>query len=114
MSHHVYNDHLSQFCQFSKWTREFPQAVSTVSGKVSPFVSLESLSIIKKWDDDDDDDDDDDFPVPSLKTGMMRSTSKVAQNVAPGLLESAPPASPSMLPVASLNWGDEQGMGQVF
>ena len=89
------------------------QAVSTVSGKVSPFVSLESLSIIKKWDDDDDDDDDG-FPVPSLKTGMMRSTSKVAQNVAPGLLESAPPASPSMLPVASLNGGDEQGMGQVF
>ena len=85
------------------------QAVSTVSGKVSPFVSLESLSIIKKWDDDDDG-----FPVPSLKTGMMRSTSKVAQNVAPGLLESAPPASPSMLPVASLNGGDEQGMGQVF
>ena len=89
------------------------QAVS-VSGKVSPFVSLESLSIIKKWDDDDDDDDDDGFPVPLLKTGMMRSTSKVAQNVAPGLLESAPPASPSMLPVASLNGGDEHGMGQVF
>ena len=85
--------------------------MSTVSGKVSPVVSLESLSIIKKWDDDDDDDG---FPVPSLKTGMMRSTSKVAQNVAPGLLESAPPASPSMLPVASLNGGDEQGMGQVF
>ena len=82
--------------------------MSTVSGKVSPFVSLESLSIIKKWDDDDG------FPVPSLKPGMMRSTSKVAQNVAPGLLESAPPASPSMLPVASLNGGDEQGMGQVF
>ena len=88
--------------------------MSTVSGKVSPFVSLESLSIIKKWDDDDDDDDDDGFPVPSLKAGMMRSTSKVAQNVAPGLLESAPPASPSMLPVASLNGGDEQGMGQFF
>ena len=85
--------------------------MSTVSGKVSPFVSLESLSIIKKWDDDDDDDG---FPVPSLKTGMMRSTSQVAQNVAPGLLESAPPASPSMLPVASLNGGDEQGMGQFF
>ena len=85
--------------------------MSTVSGKVSPFVSLESLSIIKKWDDDDDDDG---FPVPSLKPGMMRSTSKVAQNVAPGLLESAPPASPSMLPVASLNGGDEQGMGRVF
>ena len=84
--------------------------MSTVSGKVSPFVSLESLSIIKKWDDDDDDG----FPVPSLKPGMMRSTSKVAQNVAPGLLESAPPASPSMLPVASLNGGDEQGMGRVF
>ena len=84
--------------------------MSTVSGKVSPFVSLESLSIIKKWDDDDDDG----FPVPSLKPGMMRSSSKVAQNVAPGLLESAPPASPSMLPVASLNGGDEQGMGQFF
>ena len=82
--------------------------MSTVSGKVSPFVSLESLSIIKKWDDDDG------FPVPSLKPVMMRSTSKVAQNVAPGLLESAPPASPSMLPVASLNGGDEQGMGQFF
>ena len=79
------------------------QAVSTVSGKVSPFVSLESLSIIKKWDDDDDDDG---FPVPSLKPGMMRSTSKVAQNVAPGLW-----SRPLQLPLRCYRW--HRWMGEM-